>query len=614
MPTTHAAKSGAVLYSRVSTGEQAEVGTSLASQRDICRTKALSLGLPIVAEYEDAGVSGGFLLSRLGMQAALADMTAGRASTLICANLSRYSRDVEHQQAIKKAVRAVGGRLVFCDMNFDDTPEGDLAFGIIGGFADYEKAVIRARTMKGKRKRAEEGRQPSRKTSPYGYHIVIHADVLRGDFPASELGRYHVVEQRAAVVRDIFARYARRSASLSDLCRTLNTQGLPPPGTGRCWHPSTINGILCNPAYKGQAVYGKSSHHRDETRLSLPNPRTGECMTSPIYEVAAPLDTWVWIDCPALVPESLWEKAQQVMRAHSHLGGSPKRVCMLSGRIFCAECGGRMALASTPQRAYKREGVYYCAAQHQKSRKVREGMMPDPPCSPLGHKRPAVEQAVVQAIQSALHSPRVVEAALRAYAQARSTGSAGGQDAKREMTSLARALEALKEEEGRTVQAQIAGMAAGASLDAYADAFASLAARRKDLLDRQGTLKRMQNAKVSSPTRQNKQSEATVSHVLKDVERVLLSPDVSDPDKRNLVGTILERVACYGPAGLYPGGTAIYFLPDALSSLLPGWDILIDQPTTIERNVSQPSSATSTTCGMVNARNAHISQKCHTRA
>jgi len=100
---------GAVIYTRVSGGEQDKHGTSPETQRDACRAKALSLGLPVVAEYYDGGVSGGFLLARKGMQAALGDIQTGRADTLICAALSRYSRDVEHQQAIKKAVQSAGG-------------------------------------------------------------------------------------------------------------------------------------------------------------------------------------------------------------------------------------------------------------------------------------------------------------------------------------------------------------------------------------------------------------------------------------------------------------------------------------------------------------------------
>ena len=42
---------GAVIFTRVSTGEQAEHGTSRRPSCDMCRAKALALGLPIVAEY-----------------------------------------------------------------------------------------------------------------------------------------------------------------------------------------------------------------------------------------------------------------------------------------------------------------------------------------------------------------------------------------------------------------------------------------------------------------------------------------------------------------------------------------------------------------------------------
>jgi len=68
---------GAVIVTRVSTGKQIQ-GTSLEDQVEACRVKALALGLPIIAEYEDAGISGGFLLLREGMQAAIADIQAER--------------------------------------------------------------------------------------------------------------------------------------------------------------------------------------------------------------------------------------------------------------------------------------------------------------------------------------------------------------------------------------------------------------------------------------------------------------------------------------------------------------------------------------------------------
>ncbi len=170
----------AIVYTRVSTGEQAENGTSLAGQLEACKAKAQAIGAPVVSVHQDAGVSGALYQSRPGMQAALRDLESGKANCLIIANLSRYSRDREHQSAIKKRVEVAGGHLVFCDMEFADTPEGDLAFGIMGTFADYERKVIKERTMKGRRRRAEQGIQPCRNHSPFGYHVVSNKDVLSG--------------------------------------------------------------------------------------------------------------------------------------------------------------------------------------------------------------------------------------------------------------------------------------------------------------------------------------------------------------------------------------------------------------------------------------------------
>lgn len=253
---THAA----IIYTRVSGNEQAEHGTSLESQRDACRAKALSLALPVSAEYEDAGTSGGFLLSRGGMQAALADIHAGRADTLICASISRYSRDTEHQQSIKKAVQAAGGRLVFCDMDFDDTPEGDLAFGIMGNFAEYERKSIATRTEKGRRKRAEQGKQPARARAPYGYHVVGKADVLRGDHPADLCGQYLVIEPEAEIVRAMFDRYTSGTNTLSGLARWLNENGIL-PGTRQsiglsplCTPSSLILSTRVRPATEGTST------------------------------------------------------------------------------------------------------------------------------------------------------------------------------------------------------------------------------------------------------------------------------------------------------------------------------------------------------------------------
>ena len=128
---------GAVIVTRVSGHEQDKNGTSPEPQLAACRLKAASLGLPIVAEYYDAAVSGASLLLRAGMLQAIADIRAGRADTLVSFNIDRFSRHREHQERIKREVQSAGGRLVFCDADYADDAAGNLSFNIRGDFCRF---------------------------------------------------------------------------------------------------------------------------------------------------------------------------------------------------------------------------------------------------------------------------------------------------------------------------------------------------------------------------------------------------------------------------------------------------------------------------------------------
>ena len=221
----------ALIYTRVSTEEQVE-GTSLESQAFQCLRKASELGAQIVGTHSDEGVSGSFYTSRPGIQKALADIEAGKANALIVYSISRLSRDTEHQQAIKKRLERVGARLVICDMPIEDTAEGELMFGISGTFAQYERKVIRKRTMDGRRRKAEQGQQPTRTRSPFGYRVVTKEDVLKGDYAPSLLGLYQVVPEQARIVREIFVRYAS-GQSLRQIVKWLHAIGVEPQWGGK---------------------------------------------------------------------------------------------------------------------------------------------------------------------------------------------------------------------------------------------------------------------------------------------------------------------------------------------------------------------------------------------
>ena len=495
----------AVIYTRVSTGEQAEHGTSLAEQLAACEKKAREIGAGIAAVYQDPGVSGSLYLARPGIQAALRDIEEGRADTLVIANLSRFSRDREHQSAIKKRAEAAGGRLVFCDMTFEETPEGDLAFGIMGTFADYERQVIRTRTMRGRRRRAEQdGVQPARARSPFGYRVVTNADVLRGLYEPQTLGTYQVVEPQASWVRTIFTQYAA-GASLRQLCRALHEGNVPTPRGGRCWNPSTVRAMLENPAYKGTPAFGRTQRKTDETRLQ-------RGMHRPDYHAPLPEDRWHYLTAPALVTGAVWQTCQDRLRENqTTLGGNPERRYLLSGLLRCPRCHRGIFGHRQEQR------TYYQCRDNSPAKNVAGAV-----CNPQRYPAREAEETILRILRQAAREPQRFPQALRAYEMA-----GRQEDASKELEGIKGQLLRLEAKEKAVVQAQIAGVQAGARQEAYAAVFQEITAQREALQERLAFLE----AQRPEARHALGESEAQrVAAVLADVDEALASPELTRPN------------------------------------------------------------------------------------
>jgi len=544
---------GAVIYTRVSTGEQDKHGTSPETQIAACRAKALSLGLPIVAEYHDGGISGGFLLARPGMQAALADIQTGRATTIICLNISRYSRDIEHQQAIKKAVKSASGRLVFCDIEFDDTPEGDMHFGFIGQYAAYEKAVIKKRTMDGRITRAQNGIQPCRTFSPFGYKIVGKTDVLRGDYPPELMGQYIIVEEQAVWVREMFTRYAAGQTSIMGLSQWLNAQDVPTKNGAAFWRTSTVSFMLKNPVYKGLGIYGRNDCGHDEARLSQRNQNTGLPLTSTAYTHPADPATWITWPVPPLVTEEIWEAVQsRLLENKAKKGGNPRRVRMLAGRIFCPQCGNGLQVVVADNRpGFERKAKYMCGKHFHSMQSQARGA-----CLPTRYSVPVVEDAVIRALQDATRRQEVVFRALAAYAE--ELPAEADTAPKADATRITQEIAVLEKKQAATVQAQITGIMAGADPAAYNAVFADIAAKRADWEAQKAALDShpAQAVRKMTSLKSARQEPPDLTAILSDLERVLTSPDIPGAEKRDALGLVIGRVFPILAAEAVPGKRA----------------------------------------------------------
>jgi DNA invertase Pin-like site-specific DNA recombinase len=193
-----------ILYLRVSRDDQVR-GTSLDTQEATARDLSAREGYVAVAAYREEGESGAHYHARPQLQAALAHVERLRAEdptsavALVFARLDRAARDVGVHQAIERRLALCGAVQLYCDGTPGGSqPADEYARNIMRAGTQFDRAQIRARTMEAKTRRAQEGRQPSRRWAPMGYHIVRRVDVYPGSvYGPDDLGRYVVVEEEA---------------------------------------------------------------------------------------------------------------------------------------------------------------------------------------------------------------------------------------------------------------------------------------------------------------------------------------------------------------------------------------------------------------------------------
>jgi DNA invertase Pin-like site-specific DNA recombinase len=186
----------AVAYLRVSTEDQ-KLGPE--AQRAAIESWATREGVTIKAWHLDQGVSGGAELDqRPALAAALASLGEHRAGQLVVAKRDRLARDVVIAATIERAAGRVGARVVAADGvgNGEGAAEGFMRT-VIDGAAQYERALIRARTKAALAAKRAQGERTG--TVPFGYRLAADRVRLEPD-PAEQAVIQRVRDLRAAGV------------------------------------------------------------------------------------------------------------------------------------------------------------------------------------------------------------------------------------------------------------------------------------------------------------------------------------------------------------------------------------------------------------------------------
>lgn len=243
------------------------------------------------------------------------DAKRGRFDLIVTKEISRFARNTLDSLRYTRELLRCGVGVYFQNDNINTfDKDAELRLTIMSSIAQDEVRKLSERTRFGF-KRAQENSVLLGQNNLFGYNKVD--------------GRLEIVEPEAAVVREVFERYAAGDLGLRAIANDLDSRGV----RGRQGKPltySTLYGMIRNPKYKG-CYAGRRYASRDYRDKRS-------------YRLSA--DKWlVHKDdrVPAIVPEALWEQANRLLASRgktmkAHAQASQNRYAY-SGKLICARHG-----------------------------------------------------------------------------------------------------------------------------------------------------------------------------------------------------------------------------------------------------------------------------------
>ena len=310
------------------------------------------LDVPEEWVFADEGHSGATLL-RPGLEA-LRDLAAqGCLDVVLVYSPDRLARKFAYQALLIEELARCGARVEFVKGPRGDSPEDQLLIQFQGMFAEYEKAQLAERYRRGKAWRAKSGSVNVLSGAPFGYRYVRKTP---------ECGaRYEVVPHEAALVTEMFRRYADDGASIAGLRRWLTDQGVATRTGKERWDRSVIWGMLRNPAYAGTAVFGKTQAVHEPAGLNRTARLAGRTVPRQIRTQDRPREEWTGIPVPALVDEETFDRVQQRLADNKRFASRNTKVpSLLQGIAACASCGYGYYRTTTTTTAGNKIYYYRC--------------------------------------------------------------------------------------------------------------------------------------------------------------------------------------------------------------------------------------------------------------
>jgi site-specific DNA recombinase len=387
----------AAIYARVSSERQRQEQT-IASQTVALRELAEQRDLLVPEEFvfEDDGFSGASL-QRPALERLRDRAFEGCFEVVLCHAPDRLARRYAYQVLLVEELARGGIEVIFArEHERSGSPEDELLRQFQGMIAEYERAQIAERCRRGKLHRARAGAVSVLSGAPYGYRYVKrteHADAF-----------YEIDQLEAPIVREIFERYVEQGESIVQIARSLSKQGVPTRTRTPRWGASTVWAILRNPAYTGQAAYGRRRVTGAPAKPMRAARQRGTRSGRSAYEHVGP-EHWQRIPVPALISEEQHALAQELLERNGRLSRrNTRKPSLLQGILVCRECGHSYYRSSTRSKAGNVHHYYRCSGADSFRRP--EGRV----CAARPVRVEDVDELVWTQVLALLENPELIQA------------------------------------------------------------------------------------------------------------------------------------------------------------------------------------------------------------
>lgn len=342
------------IYARRSTEEHQ--AASLDVQVEEARRYITAKGWAVASDhvYRDDAVSRAEFKKRPGLIALLNAAESDAFDAVVLRDESRLGGDMHRTGLVLQDLIEHGVRVFY---HFEDEEvqlngaTDKILIAVRSFAAELEREKIAGRTREHLETKARRGLNVGGRC--YGYDNV---PVFEGERRVRV--DYKINEEQAAIVREVFERYAARDG-LRTIAKELNARRVPSPHAGRrgsgSWAPTMIRDMLQRERYVGVLVWGRAQKaYRGGTKVRIARAEA-DCIRVERPELR-------------IVPADVWDAVQArfANRAPWKAGArGPSPSYLLSGLARCAECGGPINVSNSKA---GREVIRVYGCSHHRNR------------------------------------------------------------------------------------------------------------------------------------------------------------------------------------------------------------------------------------------------------